>query len=68
MKNEFPEIYEILYLEGKALFKDHIKIKKKSIKHCLAEMHKENEGHGFSLFNKNKRDEDKSSNDQSLTS
>ena len=68
MRNDFPEIYEILYLEGKALYKNHLKIKKKAIKQCLAEMHKEDYGNTFSLFNKRKKDDDCSSAEHSLMS
>jgi hypothetical protein len=38
MRTEFPEIYETLYTEGNLSYKKHLKIKKKAIRHCIAEL------------------------------
>jgi hypothetical protein len=50
MKFEFPDIYEVLQLEGQALYKEHSKLKKNFVKKKLAESHKQSESIGFDLF------------------
>jgi len=38
MRLEFPDIYETLYMEGNLSYKTHLKLKKKGIKKCFADL------------------------------